>query len=128
MANPAILTVTARADGFRRAGIAHPAEPTHYLVEDFTPRQLDALLTEPMLVTRLHDDAEIEAALRGAPDPVEPNNPESEGSAVGAGGAEQAAGQPTADAVGDQGAAPPPVDADAVGKPAKARAAKARPE
>lgn len=128
MANPAILTITARADGFRRAGLAHPAQPAHYLVESFTPRQLDALLTEPMLVTRLHDDAEIEAVLRGAPGPGETNNPESAGSAAAAGGAEQAAGQPAVDAVGDQGAPPPPVDADAVGKPAKARAAKARAE
>ncbi len=122
MANPAILTITARVEGFRRAGLAHPAQPTHHLVESFTPRQLDALLTEPMLVTRLHDDAEIEAVLRGAPDPGETNNPESEGAAADAGGAERAADQSAA-AIADQGTTPTAAAADAgvVASPVRVR-------
>lgn len=45
-----MIIITAKADGFRRAGTAHPAAPTEYPDDAFTKEQLKALKAEPMLV------------------------------------------------------------------------------
>ena len=43
------LRIRAKQDGFRRGGIAHPAEPTLRRSRDFSPAQLEAIAAEPML-------------------------------------------------------------------------------
>lgn len=44
------LLVSAKKDGFRRAGRAWSATPTEVSVDDFTQAQIDQLLAEPLLV------------------------------------------------------------------------------
>ncbi len=44
------LRITSKLAGFRRAGLAHPAEPTDYPAGTFTPEQIATLKGEPMLV------------------------------------------------------------------------------
>lgn len=52
------LRITARRAGFRRAGVAHPAAAVEHPDGSFTPEQIEALISEPMLivevVTRQH--------------------------------------------------------------------------
>lgn len=57
----AILRITSRRAGFRRAGIAHPAEPTDHPVERFTVAQLEALQAEPMLTVQWIELPDTEA-------------------------------------------------------------------
>jgi hypothetical protein len=45
-----MLRITARTNGFRRAGVAHAATPTDWPADAFTPEQIAALLAEPNLV------------------------------------------------------------------------------
>jgi hypothetical protein len=47
------VVISARRDGFRRAGMAHPARPTSYPVDRFSSAELEALLAEPMLQVSL---------------------------------------------------------------------------
>lgn len=44
------VTITAKVNGFRRCGIAHPDTATTYPDDHFTKAQLDELQAEPMLV------------------------------------------------------------------------------
>ena len=44
------IIITSKRAGFRRAGIAHPAEPTEHPDERFDADQLAALEAEPMLI------------------------------------------------------------------------------
>lgn len=44
-----LIRITARRDGFRRAGLAHPARPVEHPAERFTELQLAQLQAEPML-------------------------------------------------------------------------------
>ncbi|WP_064116765.1 HI1506-related protein [Pseudomonas fluorescens] len=44
------IVISAKRDGFRRCGIAHPSTPTSYPDDFFTEEQLDALDKEPQLV------------------------------------------------------------------------------
>lgn len=46
------ITITARRDGFRRCGRAHPARPTTYPDGFWTPEQLATLQAEPMLIVK----------------------------------------------------------------------------
>lgn len=46
------LIVTAKQEGFRRAGVAHPSSPTLRRSEDFTPAELQAMDADPMLVVQ----------------------------------------------------------------------------
>jgi hypothetical protein len=46
---PAMVRITSKIDGFRRAGRAHSATPTTVPASDFTDTELDALRGEPML-------------------------------------------------------------------------------
>ena len=48
-----LIRITAKREGFRRAGITHPTTPTEYPLERFAPEQLEALQAEPMLVVDL---------------------------------------------------------------------------
>ncbi|KZE34176.1 HI1506-related protein [Crenobacter luteus] len=51
-----MIRITAKVDGFRRAGVAHPATPTDYPDDTFTEAQLAALQDEPMLVVEVIAD------------------------------------------------------------------------
>jgi hypothetical protein len=56
-----MIRITSKREGFRRAGLAHSANPAHYFDDHFTAEQLAALKAEPMLVVEeLPDDAETE--------------------------------------------------------------------
>lgn len=48
-----MIRITAKQDGFRRAGMAHTKEPRLYPDNRFTPAELDALKAEPMLVVEI---------------------------------------------------------------------------
>ena len=48
-----VLRVTAKVAGFRRGGIAHPAEPVDHPVGSLKPHQIEAMLAEPQLVVEL---------------------------------------------------------------------------
>lgn len=54
-----IVRITARRDGFRRAGIAHPVTATDYPVKAFSKAQLELLKAEPNLVV---EELEVEVA------------------------------------------------------------------
>lgn len=54
------LLITARRDGFRRLGIAHPATPTYHPRSRFSEAQVTALKAEPMLVVVEADPPETE--------------------------------------------------------------------
>lgn len=45
-----MIRITSKQTGFRRCGVAHPAEPTDYPDDRFTMGELEALKAEPMLV------------------------------------------------------------------------------
>jgi hypothetical protein len=45
-----MLIITSKQHGFRRCGVAHPAEPTEHPDGTFTPEQIEILHQEPMLV------------------------------------------------------------------------------
>ena len=47
-----VIRITAKMDGFRRAGLTHPARATEYPAERFTAAERDALKAEPMLVVQ----------------------------------------------------------------------------
>lgn len=47
------VRIAAKRDGFRRAGMAHPRQPTEYPAERFTPEQLEALLADAGLKVEL---------------------------------------------------------------------------
>lgn len=63
-----ILRITSKVDGFRRAGIAHPAVPTDHPFERFTPSELAALRAEPRLKIEEIEMAEPEEVAPLAPD------------------------------------------------------------
>lgn len=48
------FVITARRDGFRRAGIAHPAAPVEHRLGHFTDEQIETLLGESMLIVEPH--------------------------------------------------------------------------
>lgn len=45
-----MIRITAKQDGFRRAGMAHSMSPVDYPYDTFSPEQLESLSAEPMLV------------------------------------------------------------------------------
>ncbi len=51
------VRITARVAGFRRAGMAHPAEPVDHEPETFTEAQIAELQAEPMLVVEVIGEA-----------------------------------------------------------------------
>jgi hypothetical protein len=52
------LRITAKRNGFRRAGIAHSDAPTDHPVSHFKPAQIEQLKDEPMLVVQ---EVEVES-------------------------------------------------------------------
>jgi hypothetical protein len=48
-----MIRITAKLDGFRRAGMAHTKEPKEYPDNKFTKEQLAALTAEPMLIVEV---------------------------------------------------------------------------
>jgi len=50
------IVITAKLDGFRRCGIAHPRKPTSYPDDFFTEEQLRALVKEPQLILAYAED------------------------------------------------------------------------
>lgn len=52
-----MVRITSKLDGFRRAGVAHPATPTEYQDDAFSEEQLAALKAEPMLTVELVSEA-----------------------------------------------------------------------
>jgi hypothetical protein len=63
-----VLRITSKVDGFRRAGISHPAVPTDHPFERFTPSELAALRAEPRLKVEEIETAEPEEVAPPAPD------------------------------------------------------------
>lgn len=61
------LRITSKVDGFRRAGIAHPAVATDHPIDGLTEDQITALKGEPMLVV---EEVEVED-----PEPKEGEKP-----------------------------------------------------
>lgn len=59
---PKGICIASKKDGFRRCGIAHPAEPTTYPAKDFDKEQLACLMDEPMLVVTEVDIPDPEKA------------------------------------------------------------------
>lgn len=51
-----MIVITSRKDGFRRAGIAHPARSTGYPDDFFSDEQLRLLEAEPMLTVAKEPD------------------------------------------------------------------------
>ena len=49
-----LIRITAKRDGFRRMGLAHPGTPTDYPADRFTAEQLTQLQADPMLVVEIH--------------------------------------------------------------------------
>lgn len=47
-----MLRITAKKDGFRRAGIAHSDKETDHEASKFTDEQIEQLKAEPMLVVQ----------------------------------------------------------------------------
>jgi hypothetical protein len=47
-----VIRITSKQDGFRRAGIAHPAGPVDHPAEEISAEQLEILRAEPMLVVQ----------------------------------------------------------------------------
>lgn len=52
-----MIRITAKQDGFRRCGIAHPATLTEHADDAFTPEQIDIMSADPALVVDLADYA-----------------------------------------------------------------------
>lgn len=55
VATAPMLRITARVNGFRRAGVAHAATPTDWPADAFSDEQIASLLAEPNLVVALID-------------------------------------------------------------------------
>jgi hypothetical protein len=62
-----MIRIKAKRDGFRRAGMAHPAEWREYPDDKFDAKQLGALGREPMLQVKVVPDHPVAEK----PDPVE---------------------------------------------------------
>lgn len=69
----AVLRITARRAGFRRAGVAHPATPVEHPAERFTAGEIARLEAEPMLIVERVEPASAgggESASSGAEAPA----------------------------------------------------------
>ena len=63
-----MIIITSKKEGFRRCGVAHPADATEYPDGFFAPEQIKALREEPMLVVL--EAEEDEAELTNKPTPA----------------------------------------------------------
>ena len=55
------IRITSTIAGFRRAGVAHPAEPTDYPDDHFSAKQLQQLEAEPRLVVEQIEEPDAQA-------------------------------------------------------------------
>jgi hypothetical protein len=62
-----MIIITSKKPGFRRCGMAHPAEPTEYADDAFTAEQIEALHAEPMLIVLEAGEAEAELTNKQVP-------------------------------------------------------------
>jgi hypothetical protein len=72
---PKVYRITSKKDGFRRAGLSHPARAVDHPADSLTPEQLDALMAEPRLVVQeldLPDDPRPPLQLEGRADVDDP--------------------------------------------------------
>ncbi len=53
-----MIRITAKTDGFRRCGVAHPAAPAEYPNDRFSVKELAQLKAEPQLVVEELPDPE----------------------------------------------------------------------
>ena len=60
------VQITAKKDGFRRAGVAHPAVMTEYADDAFTTEQLALLKAEPMLTVKIIKAAKKDSGSKDA--------------------------------------------------------------
>lgn len=60
------VQITAKKDGFRRAGVAHPAVMTEYADDAFTAEQLAQLKAEPMLTVKVIKATKKDASSKDA--------------------------------------------------------------
>lgn len=68
-----IVRIVARRDGFRRCGIAHPAQPVEHPAGRFSAAELARLQAEPMLEVELLDDEQGGEAAAGAKPAAKPS-------------------------------------------------------
>jgi hypothetical protein len=61
---PGIRIISRAHDGFRRGGVAHPADAT-YPADHFTAEQLEQIEAEPLLTVILEAGAERPAKAKG---------------------------------------------------------------
>lgn len=72
-----VLRITSRLDGFRRAGVAHPARPVDHPIDRFTKSQRAALEGDPRLIVQeveLPDDTPRKETGRGGKQAATPAN------------------------------------------------------
>ena len=51
-----MIRITSKQSGFRRCGVAHPAQPTDHPTDHFSKKEIEILKAEPMLmVTEVED-------------------------------------------------------------------------
>ena len=62
-----MIFITSKKDGFRRAGIAHPAATTEYPDSFFSDAQLELLRAEPMLYVLEGDEGQAELTDKPVP-------------------------------------------------------------
>ncbi len=68
-----MIRITAKKDGFRRGGVAHPSKPTIYPDDFFTEKQLAQITEEPMLMVEIRKkQLEPEAPVEETPEPEAP--------------------------------------------------------
>lgn len=60
-----MVRITAKRDGFRRCGVAHPAQPTEHPDDAFAPEQLAVLQAEPGLVVEIVASKPVKNAPKG---------------------------------------------------------------
>lgn len=66
------IRITSKQEGFRRAGIAHPKEPTYYPDDRFTPAELKQLKADPVLDVKKVADKDVPPDALAPPiDPAE---------------------------------------------------------
>lgn len=111
---PKIVRITSTVDGFRRAGMSHPAKAMEYPADWFDPEELAALQAEPKLVVQVLDLPDI-------PEPLV-----LEGSGTPPAATVDTAKEPAGDADGQGGPgeplAPEAQDAGKDAKPGKGKA------
>ena len=62
-----MIIITSKKDGFRRAGIAHPAQTTEYPDGFFSEAQLELLRQEPLLYVLEGDEVQAELSDKPVP-------------------------------------------------------------